>query len=144
MTNLQNSPESSADFQEVLYKVRHFLQYILSSFQMQRERWVCLPHKTECMATQTSHLREFILSMIHVASEDLSLWLMTVVSDGDGTIQQVWLGRAGWRWLGGSGGFMGGWWMMLIGRERCETGCVISRAGGRPVCVMCVLSLHTL
>jgi len=52
---------------------------------------------TECMAPYTSNLRGFILSMIHTASEDLSLWLMTVASDGDGTRTT---GVSGQGWVG--------------------------------------------
>lgn len=48
-----------------------------------------------------------------MASEDLSLWLMAVVSDGDGTIQQVWLGGGG---LGVAG--VCGWMMDDVDRAR--------------------------
>lgn len=59
------------------------------------------------MATYMSNLRGFILSMIHVMSEDLSFWLMTVVSDGDGSRTS----RCGWAGLGGGGLWDGGLWV---------------------------------
>lgn len=129
MTNLQNSPESSADFQEVLYKVRHFLQYILGSFQMQRVRWERLS-----AWRQRCPIWESLYNLLYT-------WRLKIFLSGWWQSYQMEMGqysRCGWvevAW--GWRGFVGGWWMMLIGRERCETDCVISRAGGRRQACLC-------
>lgn len=81
-----------------------------------REKLFCLLHKTECMATYMSNLRGFILSMIHVMSEDLSFWLMTVVSDGDGS-RTAGVAGQGWVEVGfGTGGC--GWMTDDVDRVR--------------------------